>query len=76
MRIVHANIMIEPINTDAHLLDVYSETISNVYNSIAPSVVHIRNVANKEEKRNSLLFLLKSAKQNFMDYINNSLFCT
>src|SRR5258705_3645811 len=43
--------MLELINTDARLLDVYSETISNVYASIAPSVVHIRNVADKEEKR-------------------------
>ncbi len=52
MRIVHENIMIELINTDAQLLDIYSETISNVYTGIAPSVVHIRNVAGKEEKRN------------------------
>ena len=42
--------MLELINSDAHLLDVYSETISNVYSNIAPSVVHIRNVAEKEEK--------------------------
>ena len=44
--------MTELINTDAQLLDVYSETISNVYTRIAPSVVHIRNVGEKEEKRN------------------------
>lgn len=44
--------MIEPINTDAQLLDGYSETISNVYTRIAPSVVHIRNVREKEERRN------------------------
>src|SRR5688572_17201464 len=42
--------MLELINTDAHLLDAYSETISNVYSSIAPSVVHIRNIADKAEK--------------------------
>ena len=42
--------MIELINTDSHLLDAYSETISNVYTSIAPSVVHIRNVSGKDEK--------------------------
>jgi len=42
--------MLELINTDAQLLDVYSETISNVYTSIAPSVVHIRNIADNEEK--------------------------
>ena len=52
MHIAHSIIMIEQINTDAHLLDVYSETISNVYTRIAPSVVHIRNVGDKEEKRN------------------------
>jgi S1-C subfamily serine protease len=40
------------LNTDAQLLDIYSETISNVYTLIAPSVVHIRNVGEKEEKRN------------------------
>ena len=44
--------MIELINTDAQLLDVYSETISNVYTRFAPSVVHIRNVGEKEERRN------------------------
>ena len=44
--------MIELINTDAHLLDVYSETISNVYSNIAPSVVHIRNVSDKERQNN------------------------
>ena len=42
--------MIELINTDSQLLDAYSETISNVYTSIAPSVVHIRNVSDKDEK--------------------------
>lgn len=44
--------MIELINTDAQLLDVYSETVSNVYTRIAPSVVHIRNVREKEERGN------------------------
>ena len=44
--------MIELVNTDAHLLDVYSETISNVYCNIAPSVVHIRNVSDKEQQNN------------------------
>ena len=43
--------MLELINTDAHLLDVYSETICNIYSQIAPSVVHIRNVGEKNEKR-------------------------
>jgi len=52
MRIACSFVMIEQINTDTHLLDVYSQTISNVYTSIAPSVVHIRNVGDKEEKRN------------------------
>ena len=44
--------MSELINPDSQLLDSYSETISNVYTRIAPSVVHIRNVGEKEEKRN------------------------
>jgi S1-C subfamily serine protease len=43
--------MIELLNTDAHLLDVYSQTISNVYTSIASSVVHIKNIADKDNKR-------------------------
>jgi S1-C subfamily serine protease len=42
--------MLELINTDSELLDAYSETISNVYSSIAPSVVHIRNIGDKSEK--------------------------
>ena len=42
--------MLELINTDEQLLDVYSDTISNVYTRIAPSVVHIRNISEKEEK--------------------------
>jgi S1-C subfamily serine protease len=44
--------MLELINTDAQLLDAYSETISNVYTSIAPSIVHIRNVGEKDAKQN------------------------
>ena len=43
--------MTELINTDAQLLDAYSQTISKVYTSISPSVVHIRNTGNKERKR-------------------------
>ena len=41
--------MSELINADGQLLDIYSETVSNVYIRIAPSVVHIRNVGAKEE---------------------------
>lgn len=43
--------MQELIN-DAKLLDSYSETITNVYTRIAPSVVHIKNVREKEGQRN------------------------
>jgi S1-C subfamily serine protease len=43
--------MLELIHTDTHLLDVYSETISNVFASISPSVVHIKNVGEKDAKR-------------------------
>jgi S1-C subfamily serine protease len=43
--------MLEFIHTDASLLDAYSQTVSNVYNSISSSVVHIRNVAAKERNR-------------------------
>lgn len=43
--------MLETINTDAQLLDAYSETIGNVYTRIAPSVVHIKNVGDKTENR-------------------------
>lgn len=43
--------MAETINTDAQLLDAYSETIGNVYTRIAPSVVHIKNVGDKTEDR-------------------------
>jgi Trypsin-like serine proteases, typically periplasmic, contain C-terminal PDZ domain len=43
--------MLELTNTDAHLFDAYSETVCNVYSRIAPSVVHIRNVGEKDEKR-------------------------
>lgn len=42
--------MIELINADAQLLDGYSETVSTIYTRISPSVVHIRNVGEKEEK--------------------------
>ncbi|MES1218429.1 MAG: trypsin-like peptidase domain-containing protein [Bacteroidota bacterium] len=44
--------MIELINTDAQLLDGYSETISTIYTRISPSVVHIRNVGEKGEQTN------------------------
>lgn len=43
--------MLETINTDAQLLDAYSETIGNVYTRIAASVVHIKNVGDKTENR-------------------------
>jgi len=43
--------MTELINSDLQLLDSYSQTISKVFNSISASVVHIRNVGNKERKR-------------------------
>ena len=43
--------MLETINTDALLLDAYSESIGSVYTRIAPSVVHIKNVGDKTENR-------------------------
>src|SRR4051812_5736460 len=36
--------MVSFTHADEHLLDAYSETVSSVYNHIAPSVVHIRNI--------------------------------
>ncbi len=44
--------MLELIHTDASLLDAYSQIVSNVYNSISSSVVHIRNIGSKERKGN------------------------
>lgn len=44
--------MIQLVNSDTHLLDAYSETVSQVYTSISPSVVHIRNIGSKETKNN------------------------
>ena len=52
--------MIDLINTDQHLLDAYSQTVSNIYNTISPSVVHIRNVRSlgkpkqRDEKNESM----------------------
>ncbi len=45
--------MINFLYNDAQLLDAYSETISHVYQSMSPSVVHIRNVNSKEKKQNN-----------------------
>src|SRR4051794_28776360 len=42
--------MISFVQQDAVLLDAYSQTISGIYNEIAPAVVHIRNIRNKEPK--------------------------
>lgn len=42
--------MISLIHNDASLLDAYSQTVSEVYQTISPSVVHIRNVSGKVEK--------------------------
>ncbi len=44
--------MITTIHTDTQLLDAYSQTVSEVYQSISPSVVHIRNVGNKDKREN------------------------
>ena len=44
--------MIELMNTDQHLLDAYSHTVSTVYNNISPSVVHIRNLREKRATKN------------------------
>ena len=48
--------MIELIHSDTRLMDAYSETVSHVYQSMSPSVVHIRNIGvqrsspNQEER--------------------------
>ena len=42
--------MVSFIHTDARLLDAYSQTVSDVYQTISPSVVHIRNLSRKENK--------------------------
>lgn len=45
--------MLDFIHTDAALLDAYSQTVSGVYTTISPSVVHIRNNSpgNRESSR-------------------------
>jgi len=43
--------MIDLVSSDFQLLDAYSQTISKIYSSISPSVVHIRNVGRKERKK-------------------------
>ncbi|MGC4034583.1 MAG: trypsin-like peptidase domain-containing protein [Chitinophagaceae bacterium] len=44
--------MIQFLNADTILIDAYSKTVSEVYKSIAPSVVHIRNIGNKARTQN------------------------
>ena len=44
--------MLELIHSDARLLDAYSETVSHVYQTISPSVVHIRNINAQRMNRN------------------------
>jgi S1-C subfamily serine protease len=43
--------MLDYIHTDTELLDTYSQTVSHVYHTISPSVVHIRNIGNKINRR-------------------------
>ncbi|MBE7171190.1 MAG: trypsin-like peptidase domain-containing protein [Williamsia sp.] len=45
--------MLSFIQTDAQLLDAYSDTVSQVYQSISPSVVHIRNRSSREKARSN-----------------------
>lgn len=60
--------MIAFIQNDSMLLDAYSQTVSNVFNSMSPSVVHIRNIRaetnrNKRDNRNESMgsgFLISS----------------
>lgn len=42
--------MIELVSAESQLLDIYSQTVSKVYGTISPSVVHIRNVKNKAKE--------------------------
>lgn len=44
--------MIELVNSDAQLLDAYSQTVSNIYNLISPCVVHIRNIRGPKSTNN------------------------
>lgn len=43
--------MIDLISTDQSLLDAYSQTVSTIYNTISPSVVHIRNLREKRQAK-------------------------
>src|SRR5688572_30306229 len=46
--------MITLTNSDASLLDAYSQTVSSVYSKFSPSVVHIRRVdINQRVNRNN-----------------------
>lgn len=45
--------MLQYLHTDARLLDSYSETISGVYTTMSPSVVHIRNAGRRERRGGS-----------------------
>jgi S1-C subfamily serine protease len=44
--------MIQLINSDNELLDIYSSTVSGVYKQMSPSVVHIRNVNDEKQPGN------------------------
>ncbi len=57
--------MINFFQTDLQLLDAYSDTVSAVYQSIAPSVVHIRN-RGKEDRNNKNAAGAESAGSGFI----------
>jgi S1-C subfamily serine protease len=48
--------MLQLIHNDSHLLDAYSQTVSDIYRDMAPSVVHIRNYKehDKDQKSGSM----------------------
>lgn len=51
VRALTCNGMLQYVNADGYLLDAYSNTVSEVYRNISPSVLHIRNKRNNEGPR-------------------------
>src|SRR3954451_17403097 len=45
--------MIQFIQSDNHLLDAYSKTVSEVYTEVATAVVHIKNIGSNRDNRGS-----------------------
>jgi S1-C subfamily serine protease len=58
--------MLQIINNDRNLLDVYSNTVSNVFANVSPSVVHIHNTASVTNRRNGRLEEKQSTGSGFI----------